>query len=141
MQAFKLLVEIGTQAVELILIGKFQRGDSFVILGRPDLVIALWQMVPIAALRGDRLHAVIAHVPIGTLFVFHILLVIVGFGILAIAVLWFAARFGLTGFAFALVFAFAILLLIVVGILAAFIGVRRVDIAFGQIEMLKHRLG
>ena len=68
------------------------------------------------------------------------LFVVVGLGLFAFALLRFGTRLGLTGFTFAVILAVATLVLRVFGILAALVGVGRVDIAFGEVEMLEHRL-
>ena len=141
LQARQLLIKIGAQAVQFVFVGKFGRGDRLVIFGRPDLVIALRQMVPIAALRGDRLHTVVAHLAVGTVLVIHVLLVVICLGLFAFTVLRFAARFGLAGFALTFIIAFAVLFLFVVGIFTTLIGIRWIDIAIGQVQMLQHRLG
>ena len=138
LQVGQLLVEIGAQPVQLFFVGKLGRGDGFIIFGRPDFVIALRQMVPIAALRGNGLHAVIAHFAVGTVLIVHILAVIIGLGFFAFALLRFSARFGLASFAFAIIVAVAVLVLAVLGIIAAFIRIGRFDVAFGQVQMLEH---
>ena len=123
LQVRQLLVEIGAKAFEFFFVGQFECGDCLVIFGRPDFVIALRQMVPIAALRRDGLHAVIAHFAIGAILVVHVFAVIIGFGIFAFALLRLGAGFGLARFAFALVFAVAVLVLAVLGIVPTFVGV------------------
>ena len=135
-----MLVEIGAQPVQLFFVGKLGRGDGLVIFGRPDFIIALRQMVPIAALRGDGLHAVIAHFAVGTVLIVHILAVIICLGLFAFTLLWFGAGFGLASFAFAIIVAVAVLVLAVLGILAAFIRIGRIDVAFCQVQMLEHGL-
>ena len=123
LQVRQLLVEIGAQPVEFFFICKLNRGDRLVIFGRPDFVIALRQMVPIAALRGDGLHAVIAHFAVGAVLIVHVFAVIIGLGLFAFALLRLGACFGLARFAFALVFAVAVLVLAVLGIVPTFVGV------------------
>ena len=135
-----MLVEISAQPVEFIFIGQISRADNLVIFGRPALIVALWHVIPVAALRVDRLHAVFAHVAVGIVHVVHVGRVIVGLGFLAFAFLRLRAGFGLSGFAPALVFAFAVLFLFLLGFIAAFIGIIGLNLAFGKIEMLEHRL-
>ena len=140
LQVRQLLVEIGAQAVELFFVGQFDRGDRLVIFDRPDFVIALRQMVPIAALRGNGLHAVIAHFAIGAVLIVHVFAVIIGFGLFAFALLRLGAGFCLASFTFALVFAVAVLVLAVIGVITTFVGIGRIHIAFGEVQMLQHRL-
>ena len=133
-----MLVEIRAQPVQLFFVGKFGRGDRLVKFGRPDFIIALRQMVPIAALRRDRLHPIIAHFAVGAVLVIHVFAVIIGLSLFAL--LRLRAGFGLASFAFAVIFAVALLVLRILCIVAAFVGIGRIDITFGKVQMLQHGL-
>ena len=47
----------------------------------------------------------------------------------------------LASFAFAVIFAIALLVLRILVIVTAFVGIGRIDITFGKVQMLEHRLG
>ena len=127
----QLLVEIGAQAGQFILIAQLSRGDDFVKLGRPALIVELRRQIPHGAVGADGEHPLLAFVA-GVAIGIH-----VRFGVhfLLLAVFGLALTFLGAGVHLGLAVAFFRLFLILIAL--AFLFVFGLVVRIGRVDLIR----